>query len=812
MSLWICEKPDQAKNFANAIGVKARKDGYIELANGDKITWCIGHLLEASKPNELKDEWKSWSLDVMPITPRDLKNKPKAAVAKQFNVVKRLVNEANNVIIATDADREGTLIAREILDYCHFRGTVDRVLPLGLDRASLNKLLKEFENTRANSGEKDMPDYYEAKARELVDYWVGMTHTITVTNTIKPAGLKFLVHGGVVTPLTKLIVDREKEIKEFKPEDYYHITADLKVGNHNITLTHTPREMIKDKAFAEKIKQAVENWQGELKVEKKEVNICPPKLFSLSYLSAKTPWEPSKTLSVVQSLYDKGILTYPRSDSQLLPRAQVGLAKPILANLAKLNQYESLKPFVENPNLRFGIRYKDDPSSSHHAIVPTTQYPDLSKMSSDEKLVFNIVAKNFAANHMNDGVNNQVKVSFNVNVDGKDIEFSVTGSSIKEIGWRAIYGVELDEREAKGEETDRLNKFDNEDGEISNLPNIDNGAKAKTTKSGILSKVTKPPKRYKIKELPIAMGKLINEIDDPKLKAALKTENPDKPKGLGTEATRPAMIAKIKDLKYISEKKGEAVPTEKAFYLVEGLDKYCSELSSPVTRAEFEFELGKIGKSTSPKQAYVVFNEFLDKSEKLIKEQVKILANNAKPVTLPDYLKSTEYVTEGISTKQAKAISMIAKTNKLKLKRDWKNDAAYCREIFEQYKLAPPEERTPSKSQIDYLNSMYDRLKIEEKDRSKVENAAEAKKLIDKLKKQCDKQYQELAPSEKQCAFIDDIARKKGIKEEEAAKAKLSMKNAEEFFNQYVEKKTFTKKSNGSKFPKKKGKKPYKGR
>ncbi|SMF27330.1 DNA topoisomerase-3 [Tistlia consotensis] len=557
MKVWLTEKPDAGRALARVLGGGREQGGYIETPRG-VVTWGIGHLLESVPPDDLRKEWKTWAASTLPLLPpAPLPLRVSSRRGGQFRVVDKLLGKATSVVIATDADREGEAIARELLERCRYRGPLARLKLVALEESAIKGALAEMEAAEArqqgSSARSTEAWYAESQARTYQDWVLGYGGTRACSIALRPGRGGAWRAGPVKTPTLALIERREREIESFRPRDYYVVEAtfDRAGPGQPVTLRHAPEDKIFDRARAELIAEAARSAQGPVAVVDKQVKVEPPRLFNSGSLTAKAGqvlgWAPSKTRDVLQQLYDRGYVTYPRTDSTHLPSSYAALAPKILRQLSELEGFEALKA-LERPLLRRGSRYDDRKVSPHHAIAPSAKRPERQAMGADAWALYRIIAKNYAANHMEAGVNRFVQASLPVTyrIDGSPERatavFATEGSVPVKAGWRALYRGDAEQEAERGK---------NQSGEApggeaqEQLPDLAEGERLAGRDAEISTKRTQPPERFKLAALPNVMARLVDLVEDPVLKKALATDDPDRPKGLGTPATRIAIADEL---------------------------------------------------------------------------------------------------------------------------------------------------------------------------------------------------------------------------------------------------------------------------
>ena len=569
-------------------------------------TVCVsaeGHLLAAEEPGNVRDEWKSWRLDTLPIVLERIpvtygtsrsgqSHKPKVEAIKQA------LQGVERVIIATDPGREGSMIAWEVLEHLGYRGRVDRLKLGALDEVSIRRAFAAMAK-EPDSGERDYAAYLEALCRQYEDYHLGLNGTRAISLRLRPPAFRQPWRfGGVQTPTLAILADLEQRIRDFVPQDYFRIalavTAD---SGAEITLWHAPKDKILDKQIAETIQQAAAIWLGPLGVEQKDVRRSPPRLFSKDTLARRCAkrfgWDPQHTAKLAQELYDQGYLTYPRTESEHLPESQIGDASTVIGSVvAVLTDLASLVPAASNLVFRKGNKghYVKDPGE-HHAIVPLRKVPQPGSINGDQLRLWELVAKSFLAAHMPDGIDARTTVAVQVATSIGPKRFSISGRVIKSPGWRAVYGAEADEES----ETVPGKAKPDEEPSTGRLPPIRDQEPGKATDARIETAKTEPPRRITRGELPVVMGRLVDQVEDPTLKAALENPaNPNEPKGLGTAATRDTILPKLQKSQYVELLKGKDPPiqvTEVGLAFIAAVRRVFPAYGDPVGRAMFEADL-----------------------------------------------------------------------------------------------------------------------------------------------------------------------------------------------------------------------------
>ncbi|MDQ0300002.1 DNA topoisomerase-3 [Salibacterium salarium] len=591
MPVILAEKPSQAKAYAAAFPKGNKKEGYMTIPacstfpTGAILTWGIGHLVELKTPAEYSTSWKRWNLNTLPMIPNRFEFKTAYKTKKQFQIVQGLLREADEIIIATDCDREGENIARSIIKQA-------RVSQKPTQRLWINSLEKEevkkgFE--RLHPGEKFVSLYEEAQARQISDWVVGMNASRLYTLLLKSKGLNHVFSvGRVQTPTLKLIYNRQKEIEQFVPEDYFELKADFKTNNGTyqgkVNKRYKTKEEAKKVIEKHQIKEIDTGTVQDIKVSQKRVK--PPLLHSLSSLQTlankKYKYSPSKTLEIVQSLYDEPLklVTYPRTDTQHITKNEFAYVQKNLDSYQRVTG-DIFEPSSLQPNKRF---VNDEKVKEHHAIIPTKKIPTeqaVQKLRTDQKNIYFEIVKSALAMFHYDYEYEETIVTTAV----KGLGFYSKGNVEKQRGWKVLFG------------SSKQNSKQNQQ-QIQALPRLEKGMSADAFVH-IHKDKTKPPKPYTEGQLINMMktcGQLVDE--DEEAKATLKEVE-----GLGTEATRSNIIKTLIRQEYIYVQKNIVHVAKKGEILCQAVEG--SLLSKPEMTAKWELFLKRIGEGNAQKQTFI---------------------------------------------------------------------------------------------------------------------------------------------------------------------------------------------------------------
>ncbi|MCF8011138.1 MAG: DNA topoisomerase III [Clostridiales bacterium] len=569
-SLVLAEKPSVARDLAGVLGKFQNKDGYLE--NSEYIvTWAIGHLVELAGPEDYDKTLKSWRLDTLPVLPDKFRLKPNPNTIKQFKIVKELVNRSDidQLICATDAGREGELIFRYIY---HLSGSQKPFKRLWLSETTPEAVKKGFENLYPGSKFDRLAD--AAKVRSQADWLVGINATRAFT--VKHNAL--LSIGRVQTPTLGLIVNREREIRNFIPSPYWELIANFDKGDGQFYLGkwfHGDQSRFTELEKAEQVKQKVTGQAAAVaEVKEKEVKEQPPLLFNLNDLqkeaNKKYGLSADKTLKIAQDLYEtKKLITYPRTDSRHITQALAGTLKKRLDALSAVDKYI---PYIEKASSAAvpGKRYVNDAKvSDHTALLPTETKPNINNLADNEKKVYDLVARRFMAIFFPAARYKQTRVI----TEASGETFITTGRVELARGWKSVYEQLSDKKDSADEE------------ETASLPPLEQDEKVDCNETEVKEKQTQAPKRYTEAGLLAVMEGAGKLLDNEELKDAMKGS------GMGTPATRAAIIERLIKVGYIERKKKSLVPTEKGEALIDLVPEF---IKSPEITGKWEKFLADI--------------------------------------------------------------------------------------------------------------------------------------------------------------------------------------------------------------------------
>ncbi|QDE31737.1 DNA topoisomerase III [Shewanella polaris] len=542
MILYIAEKPSLGRAIADVLPKPHKKgDGFITAANGDCVSWCIGHLLEQAEPDAYDDAFKSWKLEHLPIVPQTWKLQPKPKTRSQLTVLRKLVKQATSIINAGDPDREGQLLVDEVIAYLGVKGDklnqVQRLLISDLNPQAVKRALGQLRSNR-----EFIPLSTSALARSRADWLYGMNMTRAYTIQGRKVGYQGVLSvGRVQTPLLGLVVRRDDEIADFKPKSFYEVLAHL-VTDQQLTFSAKwqPSEacqpyMDEDgrvlaKGLAENVVTRINGQSGEVtKLEAKDKRQHPPLPYSLSALqidaAKRFGLSAKEVLDTCQSLYERHkLITYPRSDSRYLPKEQHALAPKVLD--AVLKGAAALVDGCDYPNAKLKSKAWDDSKvDAHHAIIPTEKVANLSALSSHEAKLYQHVARQYLAQFYPAYIYAETAVE--VTIAGG--LFTTKARQDKTLGWKQLF-----KRAATASQS---NSEDNNDEAVQSLPPLVKGQILQCERGELLEKMTQAPKHFTDATLLGAMTGISRYVTDSDIKKILKETD-----GLGTEATRAGII------------------------------------------------------------------------------------------------------------------------------------------------------------------------------------------------------------------------------------------------------------------------------
>jgi len=596
-TLIIAEKPSVANDIAKTLGGFTKHDEYFE-SDEYVLSSAVGHLVEITVPEEYDVKRGKWTFTHLPMIPPHFALNPIAKTESRLKVLNKLIKrkDVTGLINACDAGREGELIFRLIAQYTKAKQPIKR---LWLQSMTPGAIREAFKNLR--SDEEMLPLADAARCRSEADWLIGIngTRAMTAFNS-KEGGFYLTTVGRVQTPTLSIVVEREEKIKKFVPRDYWEVRAEFICAagiyqgrwldtafKKDETDPERRAERLWSKAAAESIVAACRGKQGNVTEESKPTTSMAPALFDLTSLqreaNARFGFSAKNTLGLAQALYEKHkVLTYPRTDSRHLPEDYLPTVLQTLDVIAENNNYHQFaKQITDNKWVKPNKRIFDNTKiSDHFAIIPTTQAPK--NLSEPEQKLYDLVTRRFMAIFF-PAAEFQVTTRF-TEVSGH--QFKTEGKVMTNPGWLAVYGKEvIDEKDPENSGT---------------LVPVAKGEKVKTESVVANGLVTKPPARYSEATLLSAMEGAGKLIDNDGLRDAMAG------KGLGTPATRAAIIEGLLNEKYLLREGREMIPTAKAFQLMtllRGLG--VSELTAPELTGEWEYKLSEMERGKISREEFM---------------------------------------------------------------------------------------------------------------------------------------------------------------------------------------------------------------
>ncbi|ELO1555173.1 DNA topoisomerase III [Aeromonas hydrophila] len=591
MRLFIAEKPSLGRAIADVLPKPHKKgDGFIETAQGDVVTWCIGHLLEQAEPDAYDAAYKQWRMESLPIVPAQWQLVAKPKTKTQLTVIKRLIKQADCVVNAGDPDREGQLLVDEVIDFLGYGKTrpVLRCLISDLNPPAVRRALDKLRDNK-----EFVPLAVSALARSRADWLYGINMTRAYTLLGRKGGCSELLSvGRVQTPLLGLVVRRDLEIEAFVPKPFFEVLAHLQTeGSERFSAKWLPSEAclpwqdeegrVLNRALAAKV---VERIQGQPalveEVEeqaRKQAAPLPYNLSSLQIDAAKRfGMDAKRVLDICQGLYERHkLITYPRSDSRHLPSDHFNRAGQVREAIA--STVPALAKAVSEADGKIRSKaWNDSKVDAHHAIIPTEKQGNPATLGADEAKLYGLIARQYLLQFYPPFEYNDSKVLLRI-AGGL---FQAKARRILKAGWKALLGVEEDDEEEAG-----------------TLPALRKGEQLLCERGELQEKMTQPPKSFTDATLLAAMTGIARYVQDPEIRKTLRETD-----GLGTEATRAGIIDLLFKRRFLVRqgKSIKATPTGRA--LIQALP---ATATTPDMTALWEQHLGRIAERQTSYQQFM---------------------------------------------------------------------------------------------------------------------------------------------------------------------------------------------------------------
>src|SRR4051812_45917625 len=588
-TLIIAEKPSVGQDLARVLpgpfqkhmGAGERTPRWLE-GPEHIVTWAVGHLVQLAEPDEYDDKYKKWRMADLPIVPRHFKLVVRDERSqKQMSVVRQLLrrDDVDRVMNACDAGREGELIFKWVIEQAG--GTDKPIERLWLSSMTKQAMLDALAHLRPDEEMKQLEE--AARSRSEADWIVGMNATRAATIRLRSSFDGAVSLGRVQTPTLAILTRREEEIRAFVPEPYWLVdarfeAADSRFYDGRYHAGAKPR--VPTAQEAEAIAAAVRDQRGEItKLEKTTRKERAPMLYDLTSLqreaNTRFGFSARRTLAAAQRCYEEHkALTYPRTSSRYLTSDMVPELKPIAGRVGRRAEYAKAAHYVTGLDLLPLGRVVDDAKvGDHHAIIPTNADHKVEKMSDDDRRVYDMVTRRFLAVFHPEAVFENTRVETTV----AEHVFRTRGRVLVVPGWRGVYGEGFEESAGRDEE---------DEGRDQQLPRLEQGEGVDTRQVDVLAKETKPPRRYSDASLLGAMETAGKLVDDDELREVMKES------GIGTPATRAAIIERLIDVGYIERDGRSLVPTEKGMNVIRLLGDHA--LTSPSLTGDWEKRLAEI--------------------------------------------------------------------------------------------------------------------------------------------------------------------------------------------------------------------------
>ena len=619
MKLYIAEKPSLGRAIAEALPKPHRNgDGCIYVANGDCVSWCVGHLLEQAEPDVYDPNFKQWKFEHLPIIPQQWQMKPKPNARKQLAVLRKLVKEAEHLIHAGDPDREGQLLVDQVIEYLKVRGAkregIQRLLVSDLNPSAVTRALSQLKPNKEFA-----PLSVSALARSRADWLYGINMTRAYTLNGRKVGYNGVLSvGRVQTPVLGLVVARDLEIACFNSKPFYQVLAQVETQQgESFEARWLPSEAcqpyqdeegrVLSKALAQNVVARITDQPAEVvKLVSRSQKQAAPLPYSLSSLqidaAKRFAMSAKQVLDTCQSLYEKHkLLTYPRSDSRYLPEDHFAQRADVLAAISsnddqgQLNSGELSQGVAGADQQLKSKAWNDKKVSAHHAIIPTAKRVDLNRLSQFERNIYSQVARQYIAQFYPacESLNREIQLL----IAGG--QFVAKSKQTTILGWQSLF------KKSTSKQADE---------QMSNttLPDVKKGQLLHCATGQLLEKQTTPPKPFDDGSLLAAMTGIARYISDPELKKILKETD-----GLGTEATRAGIIELLFTRDFLSRQGKQIRATPTGIALIESLPQ---SSTTPDMTARWEQQLNAISLRQESYQGFMqplfhVLHELISGSE-----------------------------------------------------------------------------------------------------------------------------------------------------------------------------------------------------
>ncbi|WP_153913103.1 DNA topoisomerase III [Shewanella sp. TC10] len=642
MILYIAEKPSLGRAIADVLPKPHKKgDGYIMDANGNYVSWCVGHLLEQAEPDAYDPAYKSWQLAHLPIVPDSWKLKPKSKTRSQLSTLKKLIKQASSLVNAGDPDREGQLLVDEVIAHAGVKADklaqTQRLLISDLNPSAVKRALGQM-----RSNKEFVPLSTSALARSRADWLYGMNMTRAYTIQGKKVGYQGVLSvGRVQTPVLGLVVRRDEEIANFVSKPFYEVLAHLLTqepsqAQQAFTAKWKPSEACQPymddegrvlaKGLAENVVGRISNQPAEVtKLESKSKRQNPPLPYSLSSLqidaAKRFGMSAKEVLDICQSLYERHkLITYPRSDSRYLPVEQHGLAQQVINAITKNDASLTQKADAPNPKLK-SKAWDDKKVDAHHAIIPTEKITNLANLSSKEAKLYSHIARQYLAQFYSAYLFDETQVE--VTIAGG--VFTTKAKQETSLGWKQLFA----SANSSANGSANSSSSNNDEDELVTLPPLKKGQQLHCDRGQLLEKNTQPPKHFTDATLLGAMTGINRFVTNSEVKKILKDTD-----GLGTEATRAGIIELLFKRGYLARQGKSIIATQVGVGLVHSLPE---SATTPDMTALWESSLDAISQKQMRYDAFM--SPLITQLNELITQAANQLPNALSGVSGPGYKK-----------------------------------------------------------------------------------------------------------------------------------------------------------------------------
>ena len=598
-TLVIAEKPSVGRDLARVLpGSFDKHEGYLE-SDDHVVTWAVGHLVQLAEPDEYDPKYKKWRMADLPIVPDEFRLVVRDERSrKQMSVISRQLKrkDVGDVVNACDAGREGELIFAWLYEKAGAEKTVQRLWLSSMTTAAIKSAFGDL-RPREELARLEQA----ARSRSEADWIVGMNATRAATIRLRSSFDGAVSLGRVQTPTLAIIARREQEIRDFKPEPYWLVDATFEPQAGEPGRKYAGRfyqgtkQRLATAQEADAVVAAVKGRSGQItKHETTRRKEKAPLLYDLTTLQREANnrfgFSARRTLSAAQRLYEEHkALTYPRTSSRFLSSDMIGEIKPTAAIVGRQREYAKAAGYVTGLDvLPLGRVVNDAKVSDHHAIIPTQSEHPVAKMSDDDRRIYDMVVRRFLAIFHPDAVWDNTRLETTV----EEHVFRTSGRVLVEPGWRSAYG-ELSEQESRAASA----ADDEDEAPDQSLPKLERGESVDTLEIASAEKETKPPRRYSDASLLAAMETAGKLVDDEELREAMKES------GIGTPATRAAIIERLIDVGYIERDGRALVATEKGLNVIRLLGEH--PLTSPGMTGDWEHRLTRIEQGDEPRERFM---------------------------------------------------------------------------------------------------------------------------------------------------------------------------------------------------------------